>query len=348
MIRISFVLLLLQVIVLPFITPSQPSLDKNNNNNAVLTSTNTSTSLHYHHPIFDNPSLLLDLISHQHLRGWKNFTCLTFKENSFLIYKKHRVWLDRYSRSMVMSYMRCRSVYLNEFDRYSEDIKMKSLFDGHANQYILSLGASSFVVDTRRVFKGLQNPSFVFWNDSIIVSWRIRRTIMRIARIPLERLKGKASSVYGGNLSQGNVENMLSALESVDFHDKDLTHLPLYGEDPRLITMPADASKNESVDRLYVVYAMRFQRTVPEIWMYYCELFVDANMTLRHHRRTSINFKAVSSESQKNWSPFYAAAAHTPNKHKGSLLFVAAISPEHRIVRTVPIPHYNFGELWLS
>lgn len=335
MIRTSFALLLLQILVLPFVAPLQPSPD----NNAVLTSITTNES-HHDLIIFGNSSLVLDLITHQHQRGWRNFTCLTFKENSFLIYKKHRVWLDRYSRSMVMSYIRCRSVYLGELDRYSEDVKMKSLFDGHANQYILSLGASSFLVDTRRVFKGLQNPSFVFWNDSIIVSWRIRRTIMRIARIPLKRLEGKASLVYGGNHSQGSVENILSALESVDFHDTNLTHLPLYGEDPRLITMPADASRNESVDRLYVVYAMRFQRTVPEIWMYYCELFVDANMTLRHRRRTSINFKAVSSESQKNWTPFVAA------KHKGSLLFVAAISPEHRIVRTVPIPHYNFGELW--
>lgn len=339
MIRTSFALLLLQILVLPFIAPLQPSPD----NNTVVTSITTNAS--HHDPIFGNSSLVLDLINHQHQLGWNNFTCLTFKENSFLIYKKHRVWLDRYSRSMVMSYMRCRSVYIGEFDRYSEDIKMKSLFDGHANQYILSLGASSFVVDTRRVFKGLQNPSFVFWNDSIIVSWRIRRNIMRIARVPLERLEGKASSVYGGNHSQGSVENMLSALESVDFHDKNLTHLPLYGEDPRLITMPADASRNESVDKLYVVYAMRFRRTVPEIWMYYCELFVDANMTLRHRRRTSINFKAVSSESQKNWTPF-VPVTHTPNKHKDSLLFVAAISPEHRIVRTVPIPHYNFGELW--
>jgi len=237
---------------------------------------------------------------------------------------------------MVMSYMRCRNVYRSEIDQYSEDIKMNSLFDGHSNQYILSLGTSSFVVETRMVFKGLQNPSFVFWNDSIIVSWRIRRTIMRIARIPFKQLVGKAS-VYGRNHSQGmlNVESMLNALESVDFHDKNLTHLPLHGEDPRLFTMPADASKNESVDRLFVVYAMRFKRTVPEIWMYYCELHVGVKLTLRHHRPTSINFKAVSSESQKNWSPFVAAA--NSNGNGSSLLFVATISPEHRIVRTVPI-----------
>jgi hypothetical protein len=49
---------------------------------------------------------------------------------------------------------------------------LATLWDHHPNQKLLVFANSSFLRNPRIVFKGMLNPSYVYWNNHIVVSWR--------------------------------------------------------------------------------------------------------------------------------------------------------------------------------
>lgn len=297
--------------------------------------------------ILTTPSLLLNELK-QKRNNSLNITCIQFRDVTFLVYNNKKSLLDRYSRSIINTYMNCKNTYersdLNNIP--DTDYQIKSLFDHHSNKRMLAFGNSSFLIETRKIFKNLQNPAFLFWNDGIVVSWRFPRNIIRVAYI---------KSIF---INYTNMDSVLDSLQNIKFKSRNISHIPLHGEDARLITIPSylnvlnntNNNNNESDNnnttniynnkinnRLFVIYSMRFARTIPEIWMYYSELILNKTslitklMYKKKEKRVNINFNYESKESQKNWSPFLIQELNQTN-----MLFIQSIVPKHRIVKINP------------
>lgn len=277
--------------------------------------------------IFNNSTTLLNLIKYENT----NLECLSIKENSFLIHKNKKCWLDRYTESIVKTYIKCTHVYKTQLNNIPDGLKVSSLFDNHPNKYILGLDHSKFIIDIKKIFPNLQNPAFILWNNYFIISWRIRRSLIRINYIPLKSLLINSND----SISINQMDTILNNLQNINFHSKNLSHLPFHGEDPRLIIVPTlDKITNQMIDKLFIIYSVRFKRTIPEIWMYYSELYFNEYEQLKHKTKININFKSESNLDQKNWSPFV-------NNNK--LLFVTTINPIHNIAKTISIPSYSHG-----
>lgn len=204
---------------------------------------------------------------------------------------------------------------------------LKSLWDHHQNEKILSLGKSNFIISTSKVFT-LLNPCYVYWNELIAVTWRTEPETFRVVLI--DRRNGSTS------LSAEAVEADINFMRTFNFLDAAVPHLSMKGEDPRLIVTQdlLDPSKQ----RLWVVFCKRYHRQRPELQMSFAEVILKDGAPMAE-LTTDINFNNERPrEDQKNWSPFVA--------NRTSLLFVTSTDP-HRIVTSVPVenkPGKSFGK----
>ncbi len=81
-------------------------------------------------------------------------------------------------------------------------IPFKSLYDHHTNQKFMSLGNSSFILKTEKVFPKMLNPAYTYWNGNIVVSWRHAAEIFRIVHIDREELYRNSTGYLGTNTNR--------------------------------------------------------------------------------------------------------------------------------------------------
>lgn len=206
--------------------------------------------------------------------------------------------------------------YINTFP--DSPTPLKTLWDHHANKKFLALGNSDFILDTHKVFS-LLNPSFIYWNDDIVVSWRTEPETFRVILIKRESVPNPAGITNPDKNILRYLQSDYHFLRQFDYSNMSVTHLSMKGEDPRIITTGPHGKQ-----QLWVVFCKRYHRGRPELQMSYGEV-VHRDGALVMDTCIDINFNNERPrEDQKNWSPF-----EVPLTNK--LLFVSSIDP-HRVV----------------
>jgi hypothetical protein len=209
---------------------------------------------------------------------------------------------------------------------------LKTLWDHHESDKFLKFGNSSFLLKTQLFFPNLLNPSFVFWNNNIVVSWRKEAGSIRIVFIKVPKKYDSIGST---------VSDYIQVFQQFNFLEDSLPHVDFDGEDPRLFVTDGNSDGNQ---RLWVAYCMRHRRSRPELWMGYSEIFLKQgeSITLQQDTVININFKLESMAEQKNWSPFYTRPL---SSEKPKMLFIGSMDP-HRIIHTVPtkFKQHVYGE----
>lgn len=227
-----------------------------------------------------------------------------------------------------------------------------SKFDNHPNQKILSCGESEFILKDEKVFS-LLNPSYVYYHDYILLSWRYKEHDFRVIAIPRPsksmktQLRRSLTDSKEGHfidtlankppttLTAHEIEQDIAFLKTIDAHDSKYSYIDLHGEDPRLFI--AQNYHNQSTSA-WIAYCQRYRRVKPELQMSYVQIAVENvqdTVRLVHDTVQDIHFELErGKEDQKNWTPLLIDYA-TDSKKKSIHYLSTPIAP-HRVVELSP------------
>jgi hypothetical protein len=256
----------------------------------------------------------------EHIKVSKNVTVVKVARTCYFIHNFQKsMFPDRYTlNAMGYEYGKLNFVG-RDFIAAVPDANppLQTLWDHHQNEAFLSLGTSLFIKNTSKIFP-LLNPSYVYWNGDIVVSWRTESEAFRLVY-----MKRNSETLLNSSVK---IAADIKHMKKFSFTDSTVNHLSMKGEDPRLVV--TRDSLRPSVERLWVVFCKRYHRSRPELQMSYAEVILKEGK-LMTETVLDINFNNERlREDQKNWSPFATNGTE--------LLFIAGIDP-HRIVTTSPV-----------
>jgi hypothetical protein len=191
------------------------------------------------------------------------------------------------------------------------DSIIKSLIDHHSNERMLQLVnlSSNFVLKNEKVFPYL-NPSFIYFHDYILVSYRHAKYDFRL--VVLRRPYGSYLITNGSVLSQlpmqamtdYEIEKDIEYMKGINLNDPKLPSVEMFGEDPRIFIM-------ENIDKqkysIWASFCRRYKKVKPEVQMTHTQILFDPSATGEKQRplnyETAFEIVFESTEDQKNWTP---------------------------------------------
>jgi hypothetical protein len=283
--------------------------------------------------IFLSNVLLILCLYHEKIG---NYDVILYGKHYFLIQNGSRAsFPDRYTK-LVLAPAPMYPLLTRDVFKALGEHRIPSLFDNQPNDRFLSLPHSKAILSIEKVFPNILNPSFLYWNNKIVISFRCSYTHSKIL------ILSKVSST-------STVEEDIEMLKKLDVSSLTSVSLEFYGEDPRIVTTGVYTQSTNSYQRLFVILCFRSHKFLPELTMEYAEVALNqSNNDIPYFLNSTshyINIEGeLSNEDQKNWMPFEPIEPiKDPSSHP--LLYVTCIHP-HRIAEVSYTPSDSSSSLF--